>query len=183
MFKRILVPIDGSPASNRGLAEAIALAKDQGARLCLLHVVDELLTTPALDASMYVPASYRNEFIKALQEEGKKLLANAEAAARTHHVKAERVMLQTAGQRVADVVIRQARKWRADAIVLGTHGRRGFARMLMGSDAEMVVRESPVPVLLVRAPVPRSQRRRSLSPGKPLSRSRSRPAAELRLTL
>jgi nucleotide-binding universal stress UspA family protein len=160
VFRRILVPIDGSPPSNRGLEEAIALAKNQGARLCLLHVIDELLMMPAFDASMYVPESYRREFIKTLQEEGRKLLANAAATARRRDINAEPVMLQTVGHRVADLVIKQAKKWRADVIVLGTHGRRGVARVLMGSDAEMVVRESPVPVLLVRGPPTRRKRRR-----------------------
>lgn len=67
----------------------------------------------------------------------------------------ETVLLETLGHRVAELIIKQAKKWRADVIVLGTHGRRGLARVLMGSDAEIVVRESPVPVLLVRAPLRR----------------------------
>jgi len=158
MFRRILVPIDGSPPSNRGLEQAIALAKDQKARLCLLHVVDELLMMPAFDGSMYVPASYRDDFTKAMREEGSKLLAKADATARRGRVRADVVLLETTGRRVAELVIKQARKWRADVIVLGTHGRRGLARVLMGSDAEMVVRESPVPVLLVRAPLRRRRR-------------------------
>ena len=58
MFRRILVPIDGSPPSSRGLEEAIALAKDQAARVCILHIVDEMLMMPAFDASMCVPTDY-----------------------------------------------------------------------------------------------------------------------------
>ena len=53
-------------------------------------------------------------------------------------------------RRVADIIVQQARKLRADAIVIGTHGRRGISRMVMGSDAEEVVRTSPIPVVLVR---------------------------------
>jgi nucleotide-binding universal stress UspA family protein len=155
MFRRILVPIDGSSPSSRGLEEAIALAKDQTARLCILHVVDELLMAPPFDASMYVPANYRVDFIKAIREEGTKLLAEAEETVRRQHVKADVVLIETLGHRVSDLIIKQAKKWRADVIVLGTHGRRGLARVLMGSDAEMVVRESPVPVLLVRSPLAR----------------------------
>lgn len=52
--------------------------------------------------------------------------------------------------RVADLILREARKWRADVIVMGTHGRRGISHASLGSDAETVVRSSPVPVLLVR---------------------------------
>ena len=160
MFRRILVPIDGSPPSSKGLEEAIALAQDQSARLCILHVVDELLMMPAFDGSMYVPANYRDDFIKALRDEGRKLVAEAEAKVRRHRVKADVVLLETLGHRVAELIIKQAKKWRADVIVLGTHGRRGLARALMGSDAEMIVRESPVPVLLVRGPLQRPKARK-----------------------
>ena len=52
--------------------------------------------------------------------------------------------------RVADLVVEQARQWGAELIVLGTHGRRGLGRALLGSDAEQVLRQAPVPVLLVR---------------------------------
>ena len=155
MFRRILVPIDGSPTSSRGLEEAIALAKNQAARLCLLHVVDELMVTQGFDGTMYVPASYVEDFMTALRKDGRRLLAKAEAKVRQRRLKVDTVLLETLGHRVADLIIRQAKKWRADVIVLGTHGRRGLARVVLGSDAELVVRESPVPVLLVRATAPR----------------------------
>ena len=90
-----------------------------------------------------------------MRDEGKKLLAKAEGKMRQRRIKADTVLLETLGHRVADLIIKQAKKWRADVIVLGTHGRRGLERVLMGSDAEMVVRESPVPVPLVRSPLGR----------------------------
>ena len=52
---------------------------------------------------------------------------------------------------MADVIVREAQKWKADLIVIGTHGRRGLRRVVMGSDAEQVVRNAPAPVLLIRA--------------------------------
>jgi len=152
MFRRIMVPIDGSPTSNQGLKEAIALATDPSARLCLLHVVDELVVTQGFDGTAYIPENYIDEFIEALRKDGKKLLARAEERVKKSKVKVETVLLETLGHRVAELIIRQAKKWHADVIVLGTHGRRGLSRLLMGSDAEMVVREAPVPVLLVRSP-------------------------------
>jgi nucleotide-binding universal stress UspA family protein len=161
MFRRILVPIDGSPTSNKGLEEAIALAKNQAGRVCLLHVVDESIVTQGFDGTMYVPAKYVDEFLKALREDGRKLLAKAETKVRQRHVKVDTVLLESLGSRVADLIIKQAKKWRADVVVLGTHGRRGLSRILMGSDAEMVVREAPIPVLLVRSPrAPRKRRAR-----------------------
>jgi nucleotide-binding universal stress UspA family protein len=160
MFRRILVPIDGSSTSNRGLDEAISLASDQKAKICLLHVVDELVLTGA-DGMVYVPPNYFDDFIRASRAAGKKLLARAEAKVRKRGIAVEAVLLETIGRRVADLIIKQAKKWRADVIVLGTHGRRGLSRVVMGSDAELVLRETPLPVLLVRSPLrPRKQRAR-----------------------
>ena len=152
MFRRIMVAIDGSPTSNQGLKQAIALATDPSVRLCLVHVVDELVVTQGFDGTTYIPDTYISEFTAALRKDGRKLLAKAEAVAKRSNVKVETVLLETFGRRVAELIVKQAKKWGADVIVLGTHGRRGLSRLLMGSDAEMVVREAPVPVLLVRSP-------------------------------
>ena len=59
-------------------------------------------------------------------------------------------MLESIGAPAADFIVAQAKQWPADLIVMGTHGRRGFARLAMGSDAEYVIRMAPVPVLLLR---------------------------------
>ena len=158
MFRRILVPIDGSPPSRRGLEEAIMLAKDQRARVGLLHVIDESLATRALDGTSYMPASYLDEYLRSLTAGGTKLLAQAEAKVRASRVRVESTLLDALGRRVADAIVAQAKKWRADVIVLGTHGREGLSRVVLGSDAELVVRESPVPVLLVRGRVTRTRR-------------------------
>ena len=76
---------------------------------------------------------------------------------------AETELVENAAGRVADVIVEHAKRWRADLIVMGTHGRRGFNRLLIGSNAELVVRHSPVPVLLVPAPAgaPRRTRKRA----------------------
>ena len=160
MFRRIMVPIDGSPPSRRGLEEAIMLARNQAARLCVLHVVDESIVTRSFDGTTYIPASYVEDFSKGLTAAGKRLLASAEATARARRVKVETLLLETFGRRVADVIVSQAKKWRADVIVLGTHGRGGLSRVVLGSDAELVVRESPVPVLLVRGRVTKPRARK-----------------------
>ncbi len=152
MFKRILVPIDGSPPSNLGLREAIKIAKDQKATLCLLHVLDQRIATQALDGMTYVTAAYVDEFLAALRKEGKAILAKAQAQAKKQAVKCQAVLIETIGHAVADVIIDQAKKCRADLIVLGTHGRRGLTRVVLGSDAEGVVRATRIPVLLMRSP-------------------------------
>ena len=146
MYDRILVPVDGSPTSDRGLAEAIKLAKLTGARLLLLHAVDlaALSVTPeagAATASLY----------EALRESGEQILARAKDNASNAGIAAETVLADTLAGRVSDLVVDQATQWHADLIVIGTHGRRGVGRFLLGSDAEQIVRTAPVPVLLVRA--------------------------------
>ena len=159
MFRRILVPIDGSPTSRHGLDEAIALAKDQAARIFLLHVVDERVVTQSFDAAMYVPANYVDDLLEALRKQGKRLLARAAARIRKARVKFDTILLETMAGGVAETILAQSRKCKADVIVLGTHGRRGVSRLVLGSDAEGVVCGSRVPVLLVRAPVAARRRK------------------------
>lgn len=146
MYKRILVPVDGSPPSNKGLLEALKLAKEQHCVLMLLHVVDELIITATPEAVYDA-----SEMIKALREAGEEVLSASAGIARDEGVKAESELVECMGGRAADIIVDRAKKWKADLIVLGTHGRRGVRRLVMGSDAEEVVRLSPVPVLLVRA--------------------------------
>jgi nucleotide-binding universal stress UspA family protein len=150
MFQRILVPIDGSPTSAAGLRQAIALAQDQGATLYLLHVVDELIVTQGFDGTAFVAQSAIDAVINALRKQGKSLLGKAAEAAKRRSVKYETLLVDTFGHAVADVIAEQARKRRAGLIVMGTHGRRGITRLVMGSDAEGVVRSARVPVMLVR---------------------------------
>jgi nucleotide-binding universal stress UspA family protein len=146
MYKHILVPVDGSATSRRGLRAAIALAKTQRARLAILNVVDAM----PVFASLEGVTAYDPGILEALRKGGRKILARAAAEAKKRGVKAKTVLAENIAGRVADVIVRQAKKLRADLLVLGTHGRRGLSRMVMGSDAELVVRQSPVPVLLVR---------------------------------
>jgi len=157
VYKKILVPIDGSPASNLGLNEAIKLAKDQGAKLRLFHLVDEYVAVSSTDGTIL----YAGDLLEALRQGGKKIIEKAEALARRNGLTPESVMLESFGGRAADFIVQQANKWGADLIVLGTHGRRGVKRLVMGSDAEQVVRTTRVPVLLVRSKAaPRASRKR-----------------------
>ncbi len=145
VYKRIFVPVDGSSASNAGLKEALRLAKDQHAKLRLLHIVDELIVFNTPEAGFNIQS-----VVESMKRSGQQLVKRAVKLAASRGVKAESALIESAGVRVADVITRQAKRWRADLIVMGTHGRRGVNRMLMGSDAELVVRNAGVPVLLVR---------------------------------
>ncbi|HEY0682263.1 MAG TPA: universal stress protein [Steroidobacter sp.] len=145
MYSRILVPIDGSSCSLKGLEEAIKLAALLKARIKLIHVVNELISEPAL-----APSEYHDRLIETLREAGKATLAEAQTIARRQGADVETQLLETIGGRASDCIVAAATQWGADLIVMGTHGRRGMSRLAMGSDAELVVRSTPVPVLLVR---------------------------------
>jgi len=145
MYKRILVPIDGSETGRLGLKEAIGLAADQKATLCLFHVTNDL--------ALMVEAANTIEVEKyrvGLNEFGQNLLDEAAALASNSGVKSEAVLHDIRGGRVSDAIIEEAQRNNCDLIVIGTHGRRGIRRALLGSDAEGVARQSPIPVLLVR---------------------------------
>jgi nucleotide-binding universal stress UspA family protein len=146
MYKKILVPIDGSASSLRGLDEAIKLAKESNAGLRIVHAVNEFF----MDTGYGMPF-VSQELIETLRKGGQSILDKAASRAGERGVKAETVLLDRVGTRVADLVLDQAKAWPADLIVMGTHGRRGVSRLAMGSDAEMVLREASVPVLMVRA--------------------------------
>lgn len=148
MISKILVPVDGSSASTRGLEEAIRLVKQTQGTLRILHAVDELL----MDSSFLTP-EYYDKWIEGIRQGGKKVLREAQAFARKRDVDAEPVFIEAIGRPASEIILEQARLWPADLIVMGTHGRRGVRRLLMGSDAELVLRKSSVPVMLVREPV------------------------------
>lgn len=147
MYRKILVPVDGSETSTRGLNEAIKIAKAQGSQLRLLHIVNEFI----LDYT-YAPGLYAGNVIETLVKGGRELLDTAEKAVKREDVKAESVLIESLGGVAADLILAQAKNWHADLIVMGTHGRRGLARLALGSDAEQVVRGATVPVMLVRGP-------------------------------
>ena len=145
MYKKILVPIDGSATSKLGLDEAIRLAKHHKARVRLIHVVDVFIVTPTLEGGRYV-----DDLQKSFRADGSRLLKKAESLVRSHGLAVDSMMFEIVAGRAAEIIVAHAKKWRADIIVIGTHGRRGVSRLVMGSDAEEVIRTSPVPVLLVR---------------------------------
>jgi len=155
MYQRILVPVDGSHTSTLGLQEAIRIAIDQRARLKLISVIDGFIIAQNFEGLIIA-----DDMIDALRESGKKAINNALALVKKYDLKAEATTFETVGDRVAEVIVREAKKWKADLIVMGTHGRRGFNRLVLGSDAEGVLRHSPVPVLMVRSPEARPRKKK-----------------------
>lgn len=146
IYARILVPVDGSATSLRGPDEAIALAGRLGARLRLLDVLEE--SAIALASGGF--AGNVGELFNLLREGGQAILEAAKQRAGARGVPADTVMHESLSGRVSDVVIKAAAGWGAELNIIGTHGRRGAARALIGSDPEQIVRLAPTSVLLVR---------------------------------
>ena len=146
-YRKILVAVDGSPASGKGLREAIRLARAERAKLFIMHVVDEFQAFAAMDGLVGLPGA---DLLSALREGGKRILAKAMGTALKQKIKPKGILREMLSGPAAYPIVREARKLRADLIVLGTHGRRGVRRLVLGSDAEQVVRTASVPVLLVR---------------------------------
>ena len=146
MYRRILVPVDGSTTSQLGLQHAIGLAKDQHARIRIVNVLDEMALAPMIDG---YPADM-TRILESMREAGDKAVEKGAALAKRANVKADTAIVDARGRVVSDVILEEAKGFRADLIVMGTHGRRGLNRLILGSDAERVLRDAPVPVLLVR---------------------------------
>lgn len=143
MYRRILMPVDGSACSDAALAHGLQLAKEQGAEVKILHVLD----TQAL--YLLYEGIYVEEIADRWRREGEAFVARAADQARGAGVGAT-TELADGGGRIPDAIVGAAKAWSADLIVMGTHGRHGFDHLLLGSAAEGVVRTTPVPVLLIR---------------------------------
>ncbi len=142
LFKKILVPTDGSQTANKALDYALKLAQADQAELRLVYCIDEL--------SLLSNHEYAGEIAQLARENGHKVLESGMALASAAKVKADTRLIDRVGQRLGESVADAAGEWGADLVVLGTHGRRGIGRVLLGSGAEQVMRMSPVPVLMVR---------------------------------
>jgi len=142
MFSRILIPVDGSAASDAALSEALKFAREQGATVRFVYICEPLQYILA-EAPMNLSAEVRRQ--------GEKIISAATAKAGKAAVSAEAALVESADRRAAEAIAGEARRWGADLIAMGTHGRRGFEHLLLGSVAEGVARRATVPVLLLRS--------------------------------
>jgi nucleotide-binding universal stress UspA family protein len=147
MYRRILVPVDGSDTAKKGLNEAVKLAEALESELRIIHIVDD--SALALNPEAGVAAA---PLVEDFAEAGRQILEEARALAEAAGAPAGIVLHENFTGRVADLIVDEANKWAAELIVMGTHGRRGIRHAVLGSDAEAVVRGAKVPVLLVRTP-------------------------------
>ncbi|MCS7088953.1 MAG: universal stress protein [Thermoflexales bacterium] len=140
MFRRILVPLDGSTFSELALSYARALALCSEGEIVLVRV-DETYEPPV---GVFVPVTVLPEAVTLNVGE---YLQQHEMRLRQAGIRASSAVLEG---RVADAIVRHAREVGADVIVMCTHGRSGLQRVLLGSVAEQVVKRAPCPVMLIR---------------------------------
>jgi nucleotide-binding universal stress UspA family protein len=149
MYSRILVAVDESDTSRHALQQAIELARKLSATLRMIHVLDMswLVIGPEVAIDTAAMSAARRGV-------GEGIIAAARDAARAAGFEAEDALIETETpiQQVAEAIAKEASRWGADLVVLGTHGRRGFQHLMLGSVAERVVRRSVVPVLLIPSP-------------------------------
>jgi nucleotide-binding universal stress UspA family protein len=143
MYPRILVPMDGSDTANRGLVEAIRLAHGRDTELVLLHVVDDFPTM-----SEFAAGTPREQQRAQRRAGGQELLDHGVKLARASHVRATSDVV-FAVESACDSIIEAARRHDCGLIVIGTHGRGGVRRAVLGSVADAVARHGSVPVMLV----------------------------------
>lgn len=140
-FKRILVPVDGSNTSNRAVQAAVDVARENGGVLLLVHAVDEM---------PHVAAFEGGPIFEAMRGAAERVVADSLKLAQDAGARAEALLIDKPLKRLGHAVAQAAEEWKADLVVVGTHGRRGFERLVLGSGAEQVIRCAPVPVLVIR---------------------------------
>ena len=140
----IVHPTDFSPASRAAFARAVALARDEGAELLLVNVLPSVMP---LDGDGYMSPKTYDDLQRSIRAQAQKQIDKLLAKAKAARVRARGLLLDGTP---ADAIARAARAKHANVIVMGTHGRTGLARLLMGSVAERVVGTAPCPVLTVR---------------------------------
>ena len=152
-LNRILVPVDFSAHSEKAIRYATTLANKFGARVSLLHVVEDPFVTGAWQAEVFVPniPELLNDLIKSAQ---------TRMAERKKDLASHGFVIETAviTGRPATAIVEHASTGKFDVIVMGTHGRTGLSHALLGSVAERVVQKAPCPVLTVRESAPAATR-------------------------
>jgi Universal stress protein UspA and related nucleotide-binding proteins len=140
-IKKILVPIDGSDYSNRAAEYAIGIAKAQSAEVLLVYVVDELVV------DQFSGGSERGAVEAELKSDGQRAVHYAECLMEKAGVKSSSLLLKG---RPFEQIVNTTKSFDIDLVVMGTYGRRGAERILIGSVAERVIEYSPCPVLVVK---------------------------------
>ncbi len=141
MFNKILVPTDGSKGSERALQVAAEVAQRFGSKVVLVFVAEP----PGM---LYPPGLSYVDLMDSTTKWGREIVGSAAETLEKNGVAVERHVREG---HPAQVILESIEEWAVDLVVMGTHGRRGLDRVLLGSVAEEVVRRSKAPVITVRA--------------------------------
>ena len=142
MYKHILIATDGSELAGKAVTAGLTLAKRLEAKVTALTAIEPWHLTASSDA-----AAAFVEYRKAAEQDAVRILGQVSAIAREHGVRCETVTVTKAA---AEAIIETANGRQCDLIVMSSHGRRGLARVLLGSQAMRVLTLSSVPVLVCR---------------------------------
>jgi len=144
-FRRILIAVDSSPLAAEVAGVGRELASSLNAKIGFVSVTDTSVTDTVTDAvATDLPPS---ELIAIARDEAKQAVETL----RSQHAGGEETLEFLPEGKPAEEIVKTAKDWAADMIVIGSHGEGGLARFLLGSVAEAVTRHAPCPVLLVRA--------------------------------
>ena len=146
MYKKILVAIDDSETSRSALKEALHIARTSNAKLYITHVADETMLN--IHCHVMSGAVNLDSAVANLLQAGQKLLDGAMASATG--VNAEALMLEASSRRISETISEKAKELGVDLIIIGRHGQRGLATLLLGSVAEQLAKIADASVLLVR---------------------------------
>ena len=148
MYKHILVPTDGSRLSQKAIKTAARLAKATGARVTGVYVIPSY--TPAMygEGVMYGPQVSPKRYMEMAEREAKKALAVVEVETQTCGVAGGSTMLTA--NNPWEGIIRAAKAKKCDLVVMASHGRRGLAGLVLGSETTKVLTHSTIPVLVCR---------------------------------
>ncbi|AWR85341.1 universal stress protein [Meiothermus taiwanensis] len=142
MYKRILMPTDGSNCSQQAIREGLEVAKNMGARVTFLYALENISSSFWISPES-VP--YGLELLEDLKRVGSEALSKAAELAQTVGVEAETKLVEA---RPVEAILAEAKNH--DLIVMGTHGRSGLDRFMLGSVTEAVLHRSERPVLVLR---------------------------------
>jgi nucleotide-binding universal stress UspA family protein len=145
LYKRIVVAIDECETSKVALSQAINLSKTLQAKLCIVNVVEEF-------PMEFSELMFIEECKKVAKEYGCSILKVAEVNAKNENISYETHLIEASNtvDSIAQKIIQFVKVWDAELLILGTHGRRGFHRLFLGSVAEEASRISNTPLLLIR---------------------------------
>jgi nucleotide-binding universal stress UspA family protein len=148
MYKRIMVAVDESFMTNKVLTTAIELAKSSGAKLAICHAIDETIFANRQMEMMLPNSVGKAEYKLRLGAQG--FLGKAAETASAAGVEVETKLIESEEKHVSDMLASAAAEWKADLLVVGSHGSRGMERFFVGSVAERLVRKAQTSLLLVR---------------------------------